>query len=264
MFRTFIILCIACTFVQGKSTNTYDNFKVFRVDIPDEAAAKFVLNDLKNYVDIWAEPRIGHHSDIMIPPKDLDRVVNMLKQASIGYSVMIRNVQTLINAEQKPTSRKYVIEEQVSADHPMTWDDYHSQDDMEAYMDYLVKQYPDLVSIEEIGKSYEGRTMRVLKVCKGGACGQKPGLWIDGGIHAREWISPSTVTFIMKELVENSDNYPAELLDKLDWYILPVLNPDGYEYTRTTNRMWRKSRYCYCVVAKLLCKIFLLVIMLQY
>merc|ERR1711997_397515 len=109
-------------------------------------------------------------------------------------------------------------------------------------MDYLVKQYPELVSIEEIGKSYEGRTMRVLKVCKGGMCGQKPGLWIDGGIHAREWVSPSTVTFIMKELVENSDQYPAELLDKLDWYILPVLNPDGYEYTRTTNRMWRKSR----------------------
>merc|ERR1712226_641931 len=106
--------------------------------------------------------------------------------------------------------------------------------DMEAYMDYLVETYPDLVSIDEIGTSYEGRKMRVLKICKGGTCGQKPAMWIDGGIHAREWVSPAVTTFHMKELVENSDNYSPDLLDKLDWYILPVHNPDGYEYTRTT------------------------------
>ena len=116
---------------------------------------------------------------------------------------------------------------------------------MDAYMDYLTKRFPHMVSIEEIGTSYEGRSMRVLKICKGkdGVCGGKPGIFINGGIHAREWIGPSTVTFIMKEILENSTKYPTELLDKLDWYILPVLNPDGYEYSRTTVRMWRKSRY---------------------
>lgn len=28
----------------------------------------------------------------------------------------------------------------------------------------------------------------------------------------------------------------------MDWYILPVLNPDGYEYSHEYDRMWRKTR----------------------
>ena len=68
-------------------------------------------------------------------------------------------------------------------------------------------------------------------------------MWIDGGIHAREWISPAVATYHMRELVENGDKYPSEIVDQVDWYILPVHNPDGYEYSRVRDRFWRKSRY---------------------
>ena len=47
--------------------------------------------------------------------------------------------------------------------HSMTWTKYHEQDDIESYLDYLANTY-DFVEVEEIGKSYEGRPMRVLKV----------------------------------------------------------------------------------------------------
>ena len=68
-------------------------------------------------------------------------------------------------------------------------------------------------------------------------------MWIDGGIHAREWISPATVTWMLKELVENDAAHP-DLTEKMDWYILPIVNPDGYAYSRIEdrNRMWRKTR----------------------
>ena len=46
----------------------------------------------------------------------------------------------------------------------MTWDTYHSKEDMEEYLDYLVSKYPDRISIETIGYSFEGRIMRVAKV----------------------------------------------------------------------------------------------------
>jgi hypothetical protein len=72
--------------------------------------------------------------------------------------------------------------------------------------------------------------------------GSKPAMWIDGGIHAREWISPATVTFMIRQLVEVKDPEEADLLDNLDWYILPQVNPDGYEHTRTSDRLWRKTR----------------------
>ena len=38
----------------------------------------------------------------------------------------------------------------------------------------------------------------------------------DGGIHAREWISPAAVTWVLKELVENDAAHP-DLLENLDW-----------------------------------------------
>merc|ERR1711872_1121717 len=82
--------------------------------------------------------------------------------------------------------------------------------------------------------------MRVVKVCKGG-CGSKKAVWIDGGIHAREWVSPATVTWMLEELVQNNDAHP-ELTEDLDWYILPCHNPDGYAYSRSSDRMWRKTR----------------------
>lgn len=61
------------------------------------------------------------------------------------------------------------------------------------------------------------------------------------GVHGREWISPAVSLYILKQLVENFVTY-GHLVNSLDWYIMPVVNPDGYEYTHTTDRFWRKSR----------------------
>lgn len=79
------------------------------------------------------------------------------------------------------------------------------------------------------------------------------------GIHAREWIAPATASFIMRELVENHQQN-ADILDFYDIYVLPVANPDGYEFLKSNirsnaiilliryefsfwgNRLWRKNR----------------------
>ena len=60
-------------------------------------------------------------------------------------------------------------------------------------------------------------------------------------MHAREWISPASVTYIINELVENRDAH-GEAVKNVDWYILPVVNPDGYEYSHRADRLWRKNR----------------------
>jgi len=60
------------------------------------------------------------------------------------------------------------------------------------------------------------------------------------GIHAREWISSAVALYILRQLVENKSY--RKLVSDVDWYILPMINADGYEYSHTVDRLWRKSR----------------------
>jgi len=47
-------------------------------------------------------------------------------------------------------------------------------------------------------------------------------------------------SYIIHQLVELPEN--AAMSRYVDWYIMPVMNPDGYEYSHTDDRMWRKTR----------------------
>ncbi|XP_071661691.1 carboxypeptidase B2 isoform X2 [Patagioenas fasciata] len=74
----------------------------------------------------------------------------------------------------------------------------------------------------------------------------KSAIWIDCGIHAREWISPAfCLWFIGHGIhVRERDQTMTTLLEHFDFYVMPVMNVDGYEYTwsHPSNRLWRKSR----------------------
>ena len=47
---------------------------------------------------------------------------------------------------------------------------------------------------------------------------------------------------MMKELIENDAEH-SDLTEQLDWYILSIVNPDGYAYTISNDRLWRKTRW---------------------
>jgi len=125
-------------------------------------------------------------------------------------------------------------------DHSMDWSSYHRLNDIYDYLHYLQRHYPNVAEVIEIGKSVQERPMFVLKIGSKKST-YKPAIFIEAGIHAREWISPATATYIIKQLVERSDQN-QDLLDFYDIYIIPVTNPDGYEYTFTSDRLWRKNR----------------------
>lgn len=108
-------------------------------------------------------------------------------------------------------------------------------------MDYLAETYPNLCTVETIGNSVEGRPLKLLRISSNTRNNASKSVWVDGGIHAREWISPATVTYIINQFVLNYENEPQAVRD-IDWYFLPVVNPDGYEYSHVRDRLWRKNR----------------------
>ncbi len=59
------------------------------------------------------------------------------------------------------------------------------------------------------------------------------GYVLNSGIHAREWIVNAVATYMIRELVENYEQN-KDLVDNLNFHILPLANPDGYEYSRSS------------------------------
>ena len=99
------------------------------------------------------------------------------------------------------------------------------------YLNCLASRYSDRTQTIDIGNSVEGRAIKVIKIGRPRANGSvKPAIWIDGGIHAREWISPATVEYLVHQLVTNIHDAPENknLVENFDIYVLPILNQDGY------------------------------------
>ncbi|XP_073979779.1 carboxypeptidase B-like isoform X2 [Rhodnius prolixus] len=124
--------------------------------------------------------------------------------------------------------------------HSLSWNRFHRYRDIMDYLNYLTHSAPNLISIITIGKSNEGRLLQVAKVTSGKKK-NNPAIWVDGGMHGREWIAPTTALFILKQLVENYQTNKG-VVDSLDWYIMPLANPDGYEFSHISDRFWRKNR----------------------
>lgn len=123
----------------------------------------------------------------------------------------------------------------------ISFDSYYSHQDMNEYMHYLAVRFPERVCIRTVGQSFENRDIKLIHISNGVRSANKNTIFIDAGIHAREWIAPATALYIIYQLVENFEAN-QELLDEFDWIVLPLVNPDGYEYSRGKFSYWRKTR----------------------
>uniref|UniRef100_A0A5F9C9G0 Carboxypeptidase O n=1 Tax=Oryctolagus cuniculus TaxID=9986 RepID=A0A5F9C9G0_RABIT len=124
-----------------------------------------------------------------------------------------------------------------------SYDKYHSMEEIYQWMNQISEKYTDVVTQHFLGMTYETRPMYYLKISQPSS-NPKKSIWMDCGIHAREWIAPAFCQWFVKELLQNykNDLRISRFLRNLDFYVLPVLNIDGYIYSWTTDRLWRKSR----------------------
>lgn len=226
-----ILVSLVCT--TGANVS-YQGYQVHRVLVRDESDAD-QLEVLKRdgLFDFWTDDiRVGRNVDVMSAPHLVETLLGWLGAAGLESDIMIQDVERLVEL-QRGGER-----DNSSVGHSMDWTSYHALDDIYGWFDYLEATF-DFCQTESIGQTFEGQEMIIMKVCKG-ECGNKPAMWIDSGIHAREWISPATGTWMLNELIENDAAHP-HFTEKLDWYFLPSHNPDGYRVSRDTERLWRKT-----------------------
>ncbi|CAJ0947159.1 unnamed protein product [Ranitomeya imitator] len=190
-------------------------------------------------VDYWRSPSIPDLPvDMMVPNAALQQVKEFLESNSIDYSIMIEDVQAILDQEQEEMRSAKFRERSINS---FIYSTYHTIEEIYSWIDSLVTEYPQLVRKIDIGQSYEGRPIYALKFSTGG---NKPAIWIDTGIHSREWITQATGVWTAKKIASSYgvDSSLTDILNHFDIFLEIVTNPDGYAYTHSTNRMWRKTR----------------------
>jgi len=123
------------------------------------------------------------------------------------------------------------------------FDNFRSYPDWETYFDQVTAAFPDFVTRFTIGYTYEGRDIEAFVVTAPGGA-NKPEIFLQGLVHAREWLAPTNVLWTMTAMLNNYGTDPDAtlLLDRIQWTIVPIVNVDGYIYTWISNRLWRKNR----------------------
>ncbi|KAM9216320.1 LOW QUALITY PROTEIN: carboxypeptidase A4-like [Dugong dugon] len=218
--------------------------QVFRINVRngEEIHKQIQLVNSDNFMlNFWKPPStFGCPVDIQVPSFSLQPVKSFLKSQGLEYSVTIEDLQSLLDDEDEETQHN---EGRERSGNPFNYGAYHSLEAIYLEMDSMAADFPDFVSQVKIGHSFENWPLYVLKFPTGTG-ERRPAIWLNAGIHSREWISQATGIWMARKIVSDYKKYPAvtSILEKMDIFLLPVANPDGYVYTQTKNRFWRKTR----------------------
>ena len=113
----------------------------------------------------------------------------------------------------------------------IAWNRFYDYDEIVAMSRSLVNAYPNLLSLEEVGKSAQGRPMLIITLNNPatGPASSKPAMWIDGNIHGNEIQASETVMYSVDYLCRAYGVVEplTKLVDECAFYFAPSLNPDG-------------------------------------
>jgi murein tripeptide amidase MpaA len=212
-----LTLALGAIAAPKADTQTYDGYKVFRVNTHGKADVKEKLSPVT--FDEWEHG--DQHADIVVAPND----VAAFKSLKLDFTTLHENLGSSIVSE-SPSSKKWKRQ----ADDESWYDEFHQYEDHVDYFKDLHAQFPNNSKLISSGKSYENRSIYGLHLYGDDGPG-KPAVLYHGTVHAREWISAPTVEYITLQLIKGfkgGDEDVQTILNKYDFYIFPFVNPDGF------------------------------------
>ncbi|KAJ3360925.1 H(+)-transporting V1 sector ATPase subunit H [Kappamyces sp. JEL0680] len=187
------------------------------------------LERLQRYsepLDYWTHPALGN-VDVRVKQEHLDQFSAFLRSISVSSTVLVPDVQTLVEQESASAKRP----SKAASNGDFRFDEYH---DAETLYNFTAR----LPGVERIaiGSSYLNNTIYAFSQGSGSSV-----VYTICGIHAREWISPAVCVYLQNFLASQTP-VALQLKQIYKFYTVLVTNPDGYSYTRSTDRLWRKNR----------------------
>lgn len=189
---------------------------------------------------VWSEASGIGDFDVQIKA---ERLAN-LDELGIAYRVLIDDVQARVEAE-----RAEIIAASMQRD--IGWfAAYKTRTEINSYMDVLAAGSGGLAVTETLpgATTIGGRTIKAIRITGPDAPGNpkatRPAVLYNGCQHAREWVSPMTIMYFAERLLSSyaTDARVKGIVDNCEIILVPIVNPDGYEFTWSNNRMWRKNR----------------------
>ncbi|KAJ3405027.1 Carboxypeptidase A4 [Chytriomyces hyalinus] len=230
----YFAVAAATTAFAADSRYSGDQVVRFNVTSPKDAdILKDAIDKGGLGLDVWTHrASAAGKIDVRVPFSS----IRAIKKLGLPYTVLVPDLQALVDAERDHMGKNSeVLHNSLMSGEPVQltaatiFNDWQSYETLSAFIAGL----PGVTQLPSIGKTYQGRDINAFKFGTGPYA-----VVFNGGIHAREWISPATTTYVTDQLVKNAD-----LLKKFTFYVIPVLNPDGYAYTRAASgqRYHRKN-----------------------
>ncbi|XP_073843960.1 carboxypeptidase B1 [Musca autumnalis] len=237
--RVAATAALICVILIAAEATNYDGYKLYRFSAPWTKQQHNLLAQMALKEDAY---ELVAPNRFVVNPAYLEEFHEALKQHDLSYQLVDADVGKTIreNFEKNHAMQKLFT---YKGETRLGTHQYYSHEVINAYLESLAKAYPKRVFVRKVGISFEGRDLKALIITNGDGRNDKNVILVDGGFHAREWISPAAAIYAIEQLVENFEEN-KDLLEDFDWIVLPVVNADGYEYTQTSaeNRMWRKTR----------------------
>ncbi|KAL6834328.1 hypothetical protein J3E69DRAFT_377118 [Trichoderma sp. SZMC 28015] len=217
---------------------SYNGYHVYSIRAADKSEAEFIE---KRFATYHTEVT-SRGFEVAIPPNE----VRSFNELGLNARLLSDDLGELIRRENKaPVYKRWLHKAGHLPD--LSWyQTYHPYEDHLQYWDDLAAAFPKNSKKYELGLSYENRTIYAFHLFGDkGEKGNKPIILWHGTVHAREWISTAVIEYWAWQLINGYKTKNKEItkfLDYYDFWLVPFHNPDGFSYTQTTDRMWRKNR----------------------
>lgn len=122
---------------------------------------------------------------------------------------------------------------------------YISYNELNNFLMQAMADHPNLIRLQTIGYTHEKRPISMVTLSQDVSYAElKPALLYTGTIHAREWVGMELAVNFIKYILDNYTSNPTviQALTRNTLYMVPCLNPDGFEYSRKHFSFWRKNR----------------------